>query len=76
MAGYAGWLGEKSKKEEEQREETRRRCKGRTIDIEKQRMNRWREAEGRDGNVPERWDTRDLCRWLSSEGGLRAAQHK
>lgn len=38
-------------------------------------MTRAGERDGKegDGNVPERWDTRDLCRWLSSEGGLRAA---
>lgn len=47
---------------------------------EREQRERENEEEGSgregDGNVPERWDTRDLCRWLSSEGGLRAAQHK
>lgn len=47
----------------------KKRTEDRARDKEKERTRR-REAEEGDGNVPERWDTRDLCRWLSSEGGL------
>jgi len=58
---------EKSKKGEELR---RKRAVGeRETKREGGEGRRKREME----NVPERWDTRDLCRWLSSEGGLRAA---